>query len=294
MSMQADPKLIPLLIAHVPLFAEFEPDLLRTLLAIFERQSFAVDEPVFEAGSQPQHLRVLIAGVLSVRSEEGEVFEVRPPAPVGELSVLTGEARKLTVVATEPAELLAVHVDQLEAFLREHGDIAFVLHRNLLRLAARKISRDQRRLQEMRDNIVSTQKAMKRMRAALLESEDNPLHAALFEELDASIEQNRRAHYLVEPSRLVPTRVRSSEGSEHAVTALSTEWLHFAAPPASLRADSEWSGTLLLDGQEMPISGQVERLEGQEAIVYLDELIPDYEEQLNRHLARSQLLDVVL
>lgn len=292
--MQADPKLIPLLIAHVPLFAEFEPEPLSRLLSIFERQSFAAGESVFEAGAKPQHLRVLVSGVLSVRSEEGEVFEVRPPAPVGELSVLTGEARKLTVVATEPSELLAVHVEQLEAFLREHGDIAFVLHRNLLRLAAKKIARDHRRLEERRSNIITTQKAMKRMRAALLESEDNPLHAALFEELDASIEQNRRAHYLVEPSPLVPTRVRAEGGSEHPVTALSSERLCFGNPPAGLRADSEWSGTLVLDGQEMPVSGQVEHVDGDEVSVYLDELIPDYEEQLNRHLARSQLLDVVL
>ncbi len=291
---EVSPALAKSLLDNLPLFAGFEPAQLERLLSVFERKTLKDGESVFEAGSVPQGLTLLVEGSLSVRDEDGEVFEVHPFAPVGELGVFTGEARNLDVIVADSATLLTAPTEPLEAFLRENGDIAFELQRSLLRLAARKIGRDRRRLSEMRDNIVSTQKTMKRMREALLEGEDNPLHAALFEELDSLIEQNRKIHYLVEPSRLVPTAVRLADGSECKVGALSTEWLYFSNPPASLKPGTDITFTLLLDGGELPASGRLERADPSEGVVYLDNLIPDYESKLNQHLARAQLLDVVL
>lgn len=288
-----DSTLVPTLIKNVPLFAGFGEQQLESLLSAFEVRHYEAGETLFEAGSVPKTLGFLTAGVASVRGEDGELFEVRPPYPIGELSALTGQERNLTVVATERVSLLAAPVDALEAYLAKHGDIAVKLFANVLRIAGRKIARDERRSREMRDNIISTQQAMKRMREAILEGEDNPLHAALFEELDALIEQNRKIHYLVEPSRLVPTRVRLADGSDRAVKALSTEWLFFEGPAANIRAGDEISFTLLLDDSEIAASGRVERSDG-EVVVYLDNLIAEYEDRLNRHLARAQLLDIVL
>ncbi len=285
---------IPSLLNTVPLFSGFSEDQLQSLLTIFDDDIFEPQQVVFEAGTVPSHLRILVQGALSVRGEEGEVFEVHPHAPLGELSAMTGQVRKLTVIATERSTVLSVSTAALETFLREHGDIAFTFHQNLLRVAGRKIARDRRRLGEMRDNIVNTQKAMKRMRDAILESEDNPLHAALFEELDALIEQNRKIHYLVEPSRLIPTAVRLPDGPTRKITALSTEWLYFEGPAPSLAPGQDISLTLILDEHELVVSGRVDRSNDNEVVLYLDELIPDFEEQLNRHLARAQLLDVVL
>ncbi len=288
------PAIAATLVRDLPLFAGFSEADTSTLLSVFEPQRFDDEQKVFTVGAQSDFLRILVEGALSVRSEDDELFEVHPYAPIGELSALTGESRNLEVVAKGPVLMLAVAAAALEKFLREHAQIGFVFQRNLLRLASRKIGRDRRRLGEMRENIVNTQKAMKRMREAILESEDNPLHAALFEELDALIEQNRKIHYLVEPSRLVPTAVKLPDGVERPVLALSTEWLYVAEPPDSVKVDAELSMTLLLDGQEIPISGRVEKSDSVQAIIYLDEMIPAYEEQLNRHMARAQLLDVVM
>jgi CRP/FNR family cyclic AMP-dependent transcriptional regulator len=183
----------------------------------------------------------------------------------------------------------------LQQLLETHGELAFGLMRGLLRLAGRKIGRDRRRLREMRENIVTTQKAMKRMQEFLLEGEDNPLHAALFEELDAHVEQNKRWHYLVEPSRLVRTQVRLDTKVVLRVLALSNEWLHIEAnPTVEFTAGKDWSGVLLLEERELPISGTVEKVTANEIVVFLDELIPEYESQLAAHLARAQMLDVVL
>lgn len=293
--MESNPGITTTLAAKLPAFADLSEAQLSKLSALFEQQVFEPGQTVFEAGSPPGFLRILVAGSLSIQSDAGEVFEVRAEAAIGELSALTGEARNMRAVAADRATVLAAPVDKLEHFLRGEGEIGFVLQRNLLRLASRKIGRDRRRLLEMKGNIINTQHAMKRMREALLEGEgDNPLHAALFEELDALIEQNRKVHYLVEPSRLVPTHVRHADGSRGAVTAFSVEWLYFARPSIEYKVGQEISLVLDLDGDEVPVSGVVERSDEKEVAVYLDNMIPAYEGKLKDHSARAQLLDVVL
>ncbi len=278
----------------IPLFAGIPETELLALLSAFREETFEPNQTVFEAGEPPTRFLLLVDGSISARDSDGEVFEIHPPAPIGELGALTGELRNLTCVVSARARLLVAPLDELQHFLEEHGPVAFAFHRNLLRLSARKIGRDRRRLREMRENIISTQKAMKRMREAILESEDNPLHAALFEQLDALIEQNRKVHYLVEPSRLVPTHFRLDDGQVRRVTAISNEWLYFLNPPATVTAGAEVSGVLLLDGAEIAVSGTVEHVTETEAAVFLDELIAAYDEKLTRHLTRAQLLDIVL
>lgn len=278
----------------VPLFTGIGDDALAKLLALLEEERVEEGAVLFEAGKRPTRLILLIEGSLSVRDADGEVFLVRPIAPVGELGAVTGELRNLTTVAAEPSLLLTTPVPTLHDYFRQHGDVAVAFQNNMLKLAARKIGRDRRRLREMRENIVSSQKAMKRMREALLDSEDNPLHATLYEQLDALIEQNRKVHYLVEPSRLVPTHVRFDDGEERRVTAVSNEWLYFDNPPPGRDVNSEWSGVLVLDGSELPVSGTVEKWNSGEAAIFLDEMIDAYDRQLSDHLTRAQLLDIVL
>lgn len=280
-------------LAPLPMFSGLSQQDLRSLLDVFEKRTVAAGEALFQAGDAPSAVYLLIDGSLSIRDTSGEVLHISPPAQVGELSALTGEDRNLTAVAASPCQVLAAPVAAFQQFLEAHGRIAFMVHRNLLRVAARKIGRDRRRLTQMKENIKSTQKAMKGMREALLDSEDTPLHAALFEELDALVEQNRKIHYLVEPSRMVPTDFRLGD-EPRPVLALSNEWLYFARPPASLQPGSELSGVLMLDGKELPVSGQVERVTPSEASIYLDNLIPEYDEALAEHLNRAQLLDTVL
>lgn len=279
----------------VPLFADLHDDQLAALVAAAERHELPKDHVLFEKGSAPDGLCVLMEGAVSVRDEDDEGFLVRPVAPVGELSVFTGEERRLSAVTAEPSVVLSLSRDRLQSLLEGNGELAFGLMRTLLQHTSRKIARDQRRLREMRANIVSTQKAMKGMQESLLDGEDSPLHAALFEELDALVEQNKRAHYLVEPSRLVPTQVRLDDGVLAWVAAISNEWIYFERPKASkVEAGKEWSGVLLLGGRELPVSGTVERVTAKEVVVFLDELIPDYDAQLAAHLSRARMLDIVL
>jgi CRP-like cAMP-binding protein len=279
----------------IPLFADLEDAQIETLIAATQRRKLPAGHVLFEKGAVADCWFLLVEGAISVRDDDGERFLVRAVATVGELSVFTEEERRLSAVVVEPSVVLFLSREDLKQLLEKDGPLAFGLMRGLLRLTGRKIGRDQRRLREMRGNIVSTQKAMKRMQEFLLEGEDNPLHAALFEELDALVEQNKRWHYLIEPSRLVPTFVRLDSGEKLRVSAISNEWLHFEKPKeGTLSAGQDFSCVLLLDDAELPISGTVERFTDTEVDVFLDELIPAYDRQLSDHLARAQMLDVVL
>jgi CRP-like cAMP-binding protein len=279
----------------LPLFNDLNDQQSELLVSSMQRRRLQPGHVLFEKGSVADCLFLLTEGAISVRDEDGERFLVRAVTPVGEMSVFTNEERRLTAVVTEPSEVMFLPRADLQTLLERNGELGFGLMRGLLRLAGRKIGRDQRRLREMRENIVTTQKAMKRMQDFLLEGEDNPLHAALFEELDALVEQNKRWHYLVEPSRLVSTQVRLDSKVTLRVIALSNEWLHLEPNPSvEFTAGKDWSGVLLLDDRELPVSGTVERVTASEVTIFLDELIPDYEKQLADHLARAQMLDVVL
>ena len=279
----------------VPLFTDLDDAQLEVLIGATQRRKLPAGHVLFEKGAIADCWFLLVEGAISVRDEDGERFLIRATATVGELSVFTEEERRLTAVVVEPSVVLFLPRADLQQLLEKNGAIAFGLMRGLLRLTGRKIGRDQRRLREMRENIVSTQKAMKRMQDFLLEGEDNPLHAALFEELDALVEQNKRWHYLVEPSRLVPTSIRLDDGTTARVIALSNEWLHFEKPnTVEIAAAKDFSCVLVLDGAELPLSGTVERVTDTEVVVFLDELIPEYDRKLSDHLARAQMLDVVL
>lgn len=281
-------------VSSLPLFADLSPGEVDRLLTVFERRTLERGAVLFEAGERPEAVFLLVEGDISVRGVDEEVLLAHPPATIGELSAVTGEDRSLTAVAASDAVVLAAPVEQLQNFLEKEGAIGFRFQRTLVRLAARKIGRDRGRLREMKDNIVSTQKAMKAMRDSLLQSEDEPLHEALYEQLDALIEHNRRVHYLVEPSRLVPTSVRLDSVGERRVTAISEEWLYFERTSGDPELSGEIKGLLLLDGDEVPMSGNVERYGEAEVCVFLDELVPEFKKRLEAHLTRAQLLDVVL
>jgi CRP-like cAMP-binding protein len=281
-------------LAGLPLFSDLDEADIETLLGCFERRELSKGTTLFSAGVAADAIYFLMEGSVALLRDEEEVLVAESPTALGELSALTGEDRSLTAVAASDIVLLAAPTTALRTLFESNGALGYHFQTNLLRLAARKIARDRRRLLEMRQNIVATQKDLKAMRETLLQSEDNALHAILYDELDARIENNRRIHYLVEPSLLVPTSLQVQSGEVRRVTALSNEWIHVANPPQSVKAGTETTAILLLDGEPLPVSGKVESVTTEEAVIFLDELVPPLLEKLTRHLTRAQMLDVVL
>jgi CRP-like cAMP-binding protein len=267
---------------------------LTQLLGLLQRRSLAEGEGVFEEGSTADQLLILTEGEISVHQGLEERFRLRPISLVGELGGMTGLTRTSTAIATQPSEVRYVGTEALLQFFQQNGQVAYPFYHSFLHIVADKLIRDRRRMDEMRQNIITTQKAMKTMRTALLEAEDTPLHRMLFEELDALIEQNRKGHYMVDGPRAIPTRVRLDDGSLRDVARLSNEWLIVAAGPGATPSAGEWSGVLVTTDTEIPVSGIVERVDNGSFTVNLDTLIDEYADALERHLTRLQMLDIIL
>jgi len=276
----------------IPLFADLPDHSLEELVAACDRVEVEVGQTLFSAGAVADRLLLLVEGEVEVRAE-GERFSVLPFAAVGELAALTGLRRATTAVALRPSQLLSIPSARLLSFFQAHGDTGFRFHEALTHILADKIDRDRRHIEEMKQNLVDTQKAMKRMREELLDAADTPLHRALFEQLDAHIEHNRRGRYLVEVPRALPIALRIR--GERAVLRISNERL-FVATSADepLESGAAFTGVLCAPGTEIPVSGTVEAASDGSIPLSLDLLIDESAQQLEKLLARLQLLDVVL
>jgi CRP-like cAMP-binding protein len=282
----------------IPLFHGITDDHLAELLGAFERVTLGAGEVLFEAGSQPAHFLLLAKGEVALRDPDAPQgaeprFRLLPLAPIGELGAVTGLKRNTTAVTTAPSEVWRIGVAELTAFFEKHGDVAFPFYHNLLNIVADKVRRDTRRLDEMRANLIRTQKAMKKLLDRVLESEETPLSKTVAETLEDLIEHNRRTHYLVEPARTLSSWVRLDGGATVPVVEMSDSLLRLG-PEASLQAGAHWSGVLVTPGGEVPVSGGVESSDARGALIKLDLFIDQYAAVLREYLTRVQMLDFVV
>ena len=277
----------------IPLLKGLTDAHLDALVAAFERVELGVGSVLFEAGTPPTHLHILVEGEVALEERGEPRFVLAPIAPIGELGSVTGLERNTRAVTTQPSVVLRIGTAALAGFFEQHGDVAFPFYHNLLGIVADKVRRDTRRMEEMRDNLVRTQKAMKKLRDLVLEAEETPLSKAVFETLEDLIEHNRRAHYLVEPAPTLQATVRLDDGVVVAVRALSNDLLRLARSAGAPAKGSHWSGVLVLPGREIPVSGTIESLD-ETVLVKLDLLIDEYAVALADYLTRVQMLDFVV
>ncbi|APR75458.1 Hypothetical protein A7982_00804 [Minicystis rosea] len=283
----------------IPLFHGITDDHLGELVGAFERLSLEAGQVLFEAGSRPTHLLLLVRGEVALREPgaQGEPrFRLSPIAPIGELGAVTGLPRNTTAVTTQPSEVWRIGVAELTQFFEKHGDVAFPFYHNLLGIVADKVRRDARRLDEVRSNLIRTQRGMKKLLDLVLESEETPLSKAVCETLEDLIEKNRRSHYLVEPVPALHGSVRLDGGGTVPVLELSDGLLRIGnhEGAAALKAGAHWSGVLITPSDEVPVSGTIEAVDTNGVLIKLDLLIEAYAAVLRDYLTRVQMLDFVV
>jgi CRP-like cAMP-binding protein len=278
----------------IPLFENITEEHLADLMGAFERLTLAEGEVLFEAGSTPTHLLLLVTGEVALREGAEVRFRLTPLAPIGELGAVTGLPRATTAVVTQPSEVWRIGAAELRAFFERHGDVAFPFYHNLLNIVTDKVHRDQRRLDDVRVNLIRTQKAMKALLDVVLEAEETPLSRTVCATLEDLIEKNRRSHYLVEPARTLLSSVRLDSGDVVAVLELSDTLLRLGPLPAAPAKGSHWSGVLILPTREIPVSGTVDTAGPEGALIRLDLLIQEYAAALQDYLTRLQMLDFVV
>ena len=277
----------------IPLFRGFGDDALAELGGMFTR--LIVDEavPMFDVGDPSTALYLLTQGEVVLEQPNDEVFRIAPPALLGELGAFASLPRSTRATVTLGSTVWALTAVKLQAYLSSHQERGVQFLSNLLGVVAEKMHRDQTRMTDMRQNLIRTQKELKRLRELVLDTVETPLSAPVHDTLEQLIAHNRRVGYRVEPPPALAARLRLDGGTAQ-VTSLSRTQLTLLSP-APLPDTATWcSGVLDLAGTEIPVSGTVGRGGDDRITIVLDLLIDAHAAILEGYLTRVQLLDILV
>jgi CRP/FNR family transcriptional regulator, cyclic AMP receptor protein len=275
----------------IPLFNGFSDAELGAIAGLFT-QVEPGNKPLFDVAEQATTLYLLTSGEVVLDRPGDDVFRLHPPALIGELGALTGLSRSTRANVTPGSTVWALPAKKLQAYLGEHQELGVRFLVNLLTTVADKVHRDQRRLADMRTNLITTQKELKRLRELVLEAPETPISAPVHDTLDKLITHNRRVNYRVEPPPALAATCRFDNATSpiadisrtHLTVSLAGE------PPAM----GTWlSGVAQLAGTEIPISGRVHRVQGKRVTLELDLMIDEFAAALEGYLTRAQLLDIL-
>ncbi|MFT7580226.1 MAG: CRP/FNR family cyclic AMP-dependent transcriptional regulator [Myxococcota bacterium] len=276
----------------VPLFQGIDDSGLAGLGEVFEHVVIAQGDTLFVAGEPAENVYLLIDGSAAVQEDGNTQIELHPPSLIGELGAMTGLKRRVTAIALEQSTCLRATGGSLKGFFERNSSVAVTFYQNLLGMAADKIRRDEERIHGMKANIISTQKDLKKLRNLVLESPDSVVSGPVHDMVENLIAQNRRANYVVAPPLVMPAQVRIGSGLVFNVSTMSRQFVEIPADAAT--SEGEWTGVLMLDGQEVPISGSIGQAPLGNVRVELDDLIDEYGEALEHYLTQAQLLDTFL
>ena len=114
---------------RVPILSNLNAHVLNSLAETTCVQHYHKDQIIYYRGDPGNTMYVLVAGsvALSITSDAGAevvVARLRPVAHFGELSVLDGQPRCVTAVATEATQALAIYRENLLALLQQHPEAA--------------------------------------------------------------------------------------------------------------------------------------------------------------------------
>ena len=278
----------------IPLFQHFTDGELAEVGALFQRVEARPGVPLFDVDEPATTFYLLTAGEVVLDRPGDDLFKLHPPALIGELGALTNLPRSTRATISPGSTVWQLSASRLQQFFSVNQELGVRFLANLLSTVADKVHRDQRRMGDMRQNLVRTQKELKRMRQLVLDTVETPLSAPVHDALDRLITHNRRVNYRVEPPSELAAHVRL-DGGALAVLDISRTHVTVAAPPLSTPAAvGSWlSGVLHLAGTELLISGRVHRAGADRLTIELDLLIDEFAAVLEGYLTRVQLLDIL-
>lgn len=275
----------------IPLFHGFEDDELSEIGDLFKAVAVS-DKPLFDIGEPATTLYLLTKGEVMLERPGDDVFKLSPPALIGELGALTGLPRSTRATVTSGSTVWALPAKKIQDYLGQHQELGVRFLVNLLSTVADKVHRDQVRIADMRSNLVSTQKELKRLRELVLESAETPISAPVHDSLDKLITHNRRVNYRVEPPPSLAAHCRIDDATSPIVD-ISRTHLTVQLPAEPPPVGSWTTGVAHLAGTEIPISGRVHRVSGRKMTIELDLMIDEFARTLEGYLTRAQLLDIL-
>ena len=276
----------------VPLFQGFGDDELRQLGELFQQVETNPKTPLFDVNEPATTLYMLTKGEVVLDRPGDDVFRLHPTALIGELGALTGLPRSTRATVLDGSIVFALSAKKIQAFLGEHQELGVRFLVNLLGFVADKVHRDQRRIADMRGNLMRTQKELKRLRELVLETVETPLSAPVHDTLEKLITHNRRVNYRVEPPAALAAHVRLDLG-QAPIADISRTHVTVQTPVDPPGVGTWLSGVAHLAGTEIPISGRVHRNSGRKMTLELDMMIDEFASALEGYLTRAQLLDIL-
>lgn len=279
----------------ISLFRGFADAELAALGELWTPATPRADGALFDTGEPAGELYLLTAGEVTLVRPADDTYRLRPPALIGELGGLAGLPRSCRAVVSGDAELWKLEARTMQGYFADNQELGVRFLVNLLEAVADKVHRDQRRIGDMRQNLVRTQKALKQIRDLVLESPETPISAPVHDTVEKLITHNRRVNYRVEPPTTLRAAFRLDAGTcaviELSRTHVSVRWPKGTAAPA---VGAWMSGVLDLAGTELPASGKVVRDDDGRVVIELDLFIDEYAATLEGFLTRVQLLDILV
>jgi len=275
----------------IPLFHGFGDDELAEIADLF-KQVDSHEQPLFDVAEPATTLYLLTKGEVVLDRPGDDVFRLRPPALIGELGALTGLPRSTRATPTAGSVVWALPAKKLQHYLGHHQELGVRFLVNLLSAVADKVHRDQRRMADMRANLMRTQKELKRLRELVLETVETPISAPVHDALEKLITHNRRVNYRVEPPPALAAHCRFDK-TQAPIADISRTHLTVHLPNDPPAMDTWVSGVAHLAGTEIPFSGRVHRVQGRKMTIELDLMIDEYVASLEGYLTRAQLLDIL-
>ncbi len=276
----------------IPLFQGFTAAELEGIAALFVPVTLDPTKPLFEVGDAAEYFWLLTAGTVRLDRPGDDVFELRPPALIGELGALTNLMRSTRATAAPGSTVWRLHTLAVQQFFADHQEQGLRFLVNLLGVVADKVLRDQNRIADMRQHVVTTQKELKRLRELVLDAPETPVSAPVHDTLDRLITKNRRVNYRVSPPESLAAHLRLDAGVAP-VTDISRTHVTVKVSGMPPAIGTWMSGVLHLAGTEMLLSGKVYRVVGKKVTLELDLLIEEFAAVLEGYLTRVQLLDIL-
>ncbi|HEX6039462.1 Crp/Fnr family transcriptional regulator [Longimicrobium sp.] len=128
----------PAVLHRIPLFARLNAEALRELAVRSTLRTFAADEVLWHAGTEPRGFFVIVEGrvrvVRTVRGRQHVIHVEDDGGTLGDVALFEGTTYPATAIAVRPTTCVAVTRDGLLAAIRQDPELALAL---LGRLAAR-------------------------------------------------------------------------------------------------------------------------------------------------------------
>ena len=136
-------------IKKIPLFTDLSPSQVQHLIRICNSKTYQQDDQICADGTPSDELYILLSGKLGIFAPDGaQVAIMQPVTTVGEMGIITKQARSASVRALERSNLLVIARPTFDLLLRSDTSMQTTIYRNIIEILSTRIKTENVRLQD--------------------------------------------------------------------------------------------------------------------------------------------------